>query len=714
MKEIILDIETTGLEVTSSIHCIGAKLIIDSDSSPAVCYTSRPIKHSNGNFTTCLETIASTDKVITFNGVSFDIPVIEKFFDLTFNAPEHLDLMILAKIMFTKDQLIAIDAGIPIIDKKDWGKFSLDAFSKRIGTELKGSHSDWSQLSEEMVVYCKQDIDSTEALYNSLVSMDNYPPQNVIELEHKVADLIAQQERAGFYFNIDAARKLYTEMMFEKGNIERSLLKTFKPMYLPEGPVQSTNKLIKRKLYIDNLNYTNLINSIAPYKRPLKRYKSGKLKQVAKTAYKWFDSPKSTIIQEKNGEFQNIKLTKFTATDNQIKVWLKRMYDFEFTTYTAKGGVKVDRDDLLKLGKNGENLRRLIKLKKDLSQLGGTDNSLIAKFNPDTHSIHGRVDTIGAATHRMTHSGPNLAQIPATADFRSLFTVPPGWILVGADLANIEIRVLAHYLAEFGNQEYTKAVLSKDMHWYHAKLAGFWTIDDRDWPDDAHDHLRTPEMKAARASSKGFFFGYLYGQGDTIRGYTLWTPAIEAALTYTEEEYSKASKRIDKRLNGEGLFPLKKDLFVQPTETLILQTIYGKQVADSFLRNLTGIDKLIEHCQNQSKSKGTVTAIDSRELYSRSPHSALNLLLQGSAGVIGKQWMVNYHQLAQDSGLYPKLDYNQYAYIHDEFQCGCDATKAHILCNALEEGAAQITEQFNMNIPIKADATTGPDWSHTH
>lgn len=50
-------------------------------------------------------------------------------------------------------------------------------------------------------------------------------------------------------------------------------------------------------------------------------------------------------------------------------------------------------------------------------------------------------------------------------------------------------------------------VLSKDMHWAHAKIAGFWTEDDRDWPTDENEHLRTKEMKLARSKSKGFFFG---------------------------------------------------------------------------------------------------------------------------------------------------------------------------------------------------------------
>lgn len=124
-------------------------------------------------------------------------------------------------------------------------------------------------------------------------------------------------------------------------------------------------------------------------------------------------------------------------------------------------------------------------------------------------------------TGNCTHNKPNLAQIPAGGYFRELFSVPKGWSLVGADLANIEIRVLAHYLAEHGNLEYAQKVITTDMHWLHSKLAGFWTEDDREWPDDQHSDQRTPEMKAARSASKAFFFGYLYGQGSSIRGNTL-------------------------------------------------------------------------------------------------------------------------------------------------------------------------------------------------
>lgn len=189
---------------------------------------------------------------------------------------------------------------------------------------------------------------------------------------------------------------------------------------------------------------------------------------------------------------------------------------------------------------------------------------------------------------------------------------------------------------------------------------------------------------------------------------------IPIKLEFTQKEYDQAKKRIEKRLNEAGLFPLKKDMYVQPTERLIYETIYGEQVANTFLQNLAGIKELIADCQEQSKTKGTVTAIDGRELFSRSPHSALNLLLQGSAGVIGKQWMVNYHQLAAEKNLISGVNYKQYAYIHDEFQCGCQSWRAKQLGDSLVEGAAMVTEQFNMNLPIKADYDIGRSWADTH
>jgi len=500
MTRAIIDIETNGFDINGIIHCIGCKLEIDGEPQPTQCFTSHWLPNSDGSLKAFIRTISNCDQLVHHNGMKFDIPYLSTYFNLNFNT-SHLDTMLLAKIMFPKEHLIGMDMGIEDFPSALYGSYSLDAFGRRLGL-YKGSYDDWSKLTTEMVDYCKQDVEVTYALLTKLESMPSFPATNVIELENSIAAIIGDQERYGFYFDIEAARKLNTSLLFERQKLEFKLSKTFKPRFLPDGKPQKTNKLIRRRQYIPDPSFIKW-DPVHQYTRPLKRFKSGKLKLPAKSKYQWFSVPHRLIFVEKNGEFQNIKLTKFTGTDNQIKLWLKALYDFEFNTYTAKGNVKVDRDDLKRLGSYGEDLIKLMKVKKSLSSLSTTDNSWIARFNPITHSIHGKCDTIGAITHRATHTKPNLAQIDADPKYRALFTAPPDFVLLGADLKNIEIRVLAHYLYPYDNGKYAEAVLSKDMHWYHAKVAGFWTKNDCDWDE----HTATPEMKAARALSKKFFFG---------------------------------------------------------------------------------------------------------------------------------------------------------------------------------------------------------------
>lgn len=213
-----------------------------------------------------------------------------------------------------------------------------------------------------------------------------------------------------------------------------------------------------------------------------------------------------TITVQKDGEYQPIAYEPFNpGSRDHIKIWLEKDHNYTFPYYTAAGNIKVDPDSLQDMEFSaGKMLHRYLKVVKDQSQVGSdTPGGWLNRYNEDTHSIHHRVDLIGAVTHRATHSKPNLGQVPADKEFRQVFSAPPGRVVVGADLKNIEIRVLAHYLAPYDKGKYATAVLSKDMHWYHAKLAGFWTKDDRDWDE----HTATPDMITARKASKAFFFG---------------------------------------------------------------------------------------------------------------------------------------------------------------------------------------------------------------
>ena len=92
----------------------------------------------------------------------------------------------------------------------------------------------------------------------------------------------------------------------------------------------------------------------------------------------------------------------------------------------------------------------------------------------DTDRVHGRVISNGAVTGRMTHSSPNMGQIPSVSseygkECRQCWTVEEGNVLVGTDLSGIELRCLAHYMQD---DNYTKEILDGDIHQTNADSAG--------------------------------------------------------------------------------------------------------------------------------------------------------------------------------------------------------------------------------------------------
>lgn len=77
--------------------------------------------------------------------------------------------------------------------------------------------------------------------------------------------------------------------------------------------------------------------------------------------------------------------------------------------------------------------------------------------------------------------------------------------------------------------------------------------------------------------------------------------------------------------------------------------------------------------------------------------------------------MVNYHQIAYDRyKIYDPYHFKQQVFVHDEFDCISKKAYTEKLCEALVDGADKVTSDFNVNIPIKADALTGPSWQQCH
>jgi DNA polymerase I-like protein with 3'-5' exonuclease and polymerase domains len=104
--------------------------------------------------------------------------------------------------------------------------------------------------------------------------------------------------------------------------------------------------------------------------------------------------------------------------------------------------------------------------------------------------------SVATNTHRCAHRKPNLAQVPSNHEFRELFTASPGQIMVGADLAGIELRMLGHYLGRW-SESFADTLLNGDIHQQNADRVG-----------------------VSRRQIKTITYAFIYGAGDAKIGHS--------------------------------------------------------------------------------------------------------------------------------------------------------------------------------------------------
>lgn len=341
MTSLVIDIETENIPALVSdiktIHCIAIK----KNNEPTKCYTSTLISNSDGSLNDAVNIISKADLVIGHNICKFDIPVIEKL--LCHISCPIVDTLIDAKLTYPKDILKGIDYGIDELPTSLVGSYSLEAFGYRFGLN-KIEFEDFTKLTEDMVTYCKRDVDLTYELYNHLRSHVNYPSSKVRELEYKVASIIYNQQEFGFWFDIDKAMELATKLKFRQMNLEHKLLKTFPPKFEPDGDavIPSKARVMKLRKEVKLPSYVNLTN----YFSLLPIAKNGKYKFPPKSM-KWSDKPYRIIPQLVEGEYQKIKLVKFNPNSRQqIANRLIETFGWKPINYTEKGNIKVDESIL--------------------------------------------------------------------------------------------------------------------------------------------------------------------------------------------------------------------------------------------------------------------------------------------------------------------------------------------------------------------------------
>lgn len=430
-SKIIFDIEADGLDPTV-IHCIVAKEL------GGAVHTFDNMQIEEG-----IKFLENAEVLIGHNIIGYDIPVIQKLHG--------------AKVTHKlEDTLVMSRLFNPVRENGH----SLKTWGWRVGMAKQDQPETFDEYTPAMLDYCVQDVKLNEVVYNYLLKEGKMFSEDSINLEHRVAKIMRQQEKNGFFFDTKKAMELLAELKDKQLQVEEEVHNTFKP------------KMIDDKL-------------VTPYIR-----KDGELSKRGLT-----DDEYNNCIKTQNVKpFMRQKLVEFNlGSRKQIGEYL---IDFGWKPerFTPTGQPIVDEGTLKKIEHIHEAklIADFLLYQKRIAQV----TSWIDELKGDR--VHGYVNPNGTITSRMTHRSPNMAQIPNSSspygqECRSCWTVPQGYKLVGIDASGLELRMLAHYM---NDQEYIDEVTHGDIHTRNQELAGLKT----------------------RNESKTFIYAYLYGAGDAKIG----------------------------------------------------------------------------------------------------------------------------------------------------------------------------------------------------
>jgi DNA polymerase I-like protein with 3'-5' exonuclease and polymerase domains len=347
---------------------------------------------------TLLKTLEDNPLVVAHNGIFFDFPILNRLWNTKIKASMCVDTLVMSRLMSPNRE----------------NGHSLAAWATRLGTN-KIEFTDFDGgLTPKMQEYCVRDVEVLEKVYNELLQeQQRYGfSQQSIDLEHKVAIIIARQERNGFRFDLPKAMVLLAGLKDKMASIEASLQFIFPPI-VTERISEKTGKRLKDDVEVFN---------------------PGSRQQIAKR------------LQEKG--------------------WQPKKF-------TEKGQVIVDESTLAGVDiPEARAIAEYLLIQKRVAMVESWIESVSEAQRIHGKVITNGAVT-GRMTHHSPNMAqvPSVGS-EYGGECRELFTVPEGYKLVGIDASSLELRMLAHYMKD---KDYAKEVVEGDIHTKNQTAAGLQT-----------------------------------------------------------------------------------------------------------------------------------------------------------------------------------------------------------------------------------------------
>lgn len=543
--------------------------------------------------------------VVGHNFLSYDAPVLRKVWGIDIPNDRIIDTLVMSYLYWPK---------IP-------GGHSLESYGTRFGL-AKDMFNDFSRWSEELEKRCIIDTELNLRVFTNLRTkmLKVGFSEKSIYIEHRVRAIIDKQEERGFYFDV------------------------------------VNSHVLLAKLREEQVQYEEFIHQLLPPQLVV----LGEFKQ----AFKKDGSHTKRFMEHRE---QYVELDINVDGSYLAKGWkefnigspaqrLEKLLSMGFIpTKTTKGGnPSVDEESLVEFAK--ESGIKEVQAIADWLVVNGRANMLESwqGFVREDNRIHGRVNSCGAGSRRMTHNSPNSANIPSNdvkygKEVRSLWMATPGLVEVGYDAKAAQMRCFANLLPNPENgRRFYDTEFCPDPHQENADLIGI-----------------------KRKPIKNVFYANMFG-------------AYPKKLATTAGMVGKTKELIE----------------------------YGTWIQNELYRVTPGLREatLAAQAEFNATVEHWLRCPDGGFVRAPSEHSALNYKIQPSEACLMKQAMIFIEDRTFEAG----IEQWKVCDVHDEGQHECHKKDAETLGKLMVKAIQDAGEELNFRVPTDGNYMIGSNWSECH
>lgn len=644
MKTVVADIETDGLNPTR-IWCIVTKDIETGE-------INEFLQEDMEQFAKFAATVSCW---IGHNFVSFDSVWLNRLCpNVNILVPDIIDTLIVSKLLHFGRV----------------GGHSLDQYGKEFGIE-KVQYEGWDEWHPDILRRCRVDVEITHKLYETQSEYIQSPLwADALRVEHFVGYLCNTLHDNGFFFNLKEARDLYCNITNILTTLDLNLGTVFLPRYIPREPFlpRYTKSKVMHKVHARLIEGAEkveklpdgrvIVYDISPFNPKSAKDRVERLNEAG-----WNPTSKTKghidflrgvrgVSHPRRGKSSKAGLTQEQEA--------KKKY---FQTY----GWKTDEENLATLPdtapEGARTLKRRLLLQGKATRLEEwfKATSEAPRGNGEGCRIHGAFTGIGSWPHRLSHSAPNMANVPKfiseektpySDKMRGLWQAEPGKVLVGVDAEGIQLRIFAHLI----NDPELIASLVKGRK------------EDGTDPHTLNQRIIGGICKS-RDAAKRFIYALFFDMGDG--------KAAEV-LDCSRAEAKDARSRLIQH------YPGYKEL---------KETIIPAHASKGYFVGLDGRCVLISGEDQEAKE-----------------HYCLSGMLQNGEKVITARAAELWHPQLEKEGVPFKL----VGWCHDEFIIETQKEVAERISKVVCESFAQVGKDLNLNCPLSGEGKVGLNWHEVH